>query len=132
MNLAREVRIRLSQTVFWFALISISGCGLVKAIDYSFYVAEHTEFEFEGKCYGIENEPLERLLITDCGGYLNVVVSTLTIGLAQSGVKTTRRYMSAAETYLQSKYSVCTVTNHRDHGGRIFEIFYACQMPLEP
>ena len=32
-------------------LILLGSCGLAKAIDYSFYVPEHVEFELEGKCY---------------------------------------------------------------------------------
>ena len=30
---------------------------------------------------GIENQPRE-LLITDCGGYLNIISSTVTLGLS--------------------------------------------------
>ena len=41
-------------------LILLGSCGLAKAIDYSFYVPEQAEFELEGKCYGIENQPRER------------------------------------------------------------------------
>lgn len=52
-------------------LILLGSCGLEKAIDYSFYVPEHVEFELEGKCYGIENQPTKRLLVTDA-----VVIST--------------------------------------------------------
>jgi len=52
-----------------FALVALPlllhSCGLAKAIDYSFYVPEHGEHEINGKCYGIENQPGERLLITE-------------------------------------------------------------------
>ena len=64
---------------FAFVLTLVSACGLTKAIDYSFFVPEHVEYELDGKCYGIENQPRERMLITDCGGYLNAIQSTLTL-----------------------------------------------------
>ena len=75
-------------------------CGLAKAIDYSSMF--HAEFELEGKCYGIENQPTERLLITDCGGYLNVLQSTFTLGLSLSSERTLKSYSDAAKAYLDS------------------------------
>ena len=66
------------------AILFLNSCGLSKAIDYSFYVPEHGAYEINGKCYGIEDQPGERLLITDCGGYINVLISAFTLGLSRS------------------------------------------------
>ena len=106
--------------------ISLNSCGLVKAINYSFYVPEHGEYEINGKCYGIENQPGERLLITDCGGYINVLISTFTLGLSFSSERIVRTYNNAAKVYLGSKYEGCEISKLTDLGGRIFEIFYTC------
>ena len=107
--------------------ISLNSCGLVKAINYSFYVPEHGEYEINGKCYGIENQPEERLLITDCGGYINVLIATFTLGLSFSSKRTLKAYKDASEEYLDSKYKGCEITGLKDLGGRIFEIFYRCE-----
>ena len=101
--------------------------GLAKAIDYSFYVPEHGEYEINGKCFGIENEPGERLLITDCGGYINVLIATFTLGLSFSSERIVQTYTNAAKNYLDSKYDVCKISKLTDLGGRIFEIFYVCE-----
>ena len=108
-------------------LISLNSCGFVKAIDYSFYVPEHGEYEINGKCYGIENQPGERLLITDCGGYINVLIATFTLGLSFSSERIVRTYNNAAKDYLDSKYEGCKISKLTDLGGRIFEIFYTCK-----
>ena len=108
-------------------LILLSSCGLAKAIDYSFYVAEHGEYEIDGKCYGIENQPGERMLITDCGGYINVLISTFTLGMSFSSQRIVQTYSKAAKKYLDSKYEGCKFSNLTDLGGRIFEIFYICE-----
>ena len=108
-------------------LILLSSCGLAKAIDYSFYVPEHGEYEIDGKCYGIENQPGERLLITDCGGYINVLIATFTLGLSFSSERIVQTYSNAAKEYLDSKYEGCKFSNLTDLGGRIFEIFYICE-----
>ena len=105
----------------------LSSCGLAKAIDYSFYVAEHGEYEIDGKCYGIENQPGERMLITDCGGYINVLISTFTLGKSFSSERIVQTYSKAAKKYLDSKYEGCKFSNLTDLGGRIFEIFYICE-----
>ena len=82
---ARVVSAVMTRMLAVVAVLTLLGsCGLAKAIDYSFYVPEHVEFELEGKCYGIENQPTKRLLVTDCGGYLNVLQSTFTLGLSLS------------------------------------------------
>ena len=112
-------------------LTLLSSCGLAKAIDYSFYVPEHVEFKFDGDCYGIENQPRERMLITDCGGYLNVLQSTLTLGLSISSEQTSKSYSYAAKAYLDSKYEGCEFPEVTDLGGRIFEIFYFCEVQQE-
>ena len=109
-------------------LTLLSSCGLAKAIDYSFYVPEHVEFKFDGDCYGIENQPRERMLITDCGGYLNVLQSTFTLGLSLSSEQTSRSYSHAAKVYLDSKYEGCEFSEVTDLGGRIFEIYYFCEI----
>ena len=108
-------------------LILLSSCGLAKAIDYSFYVAEHGEYEIDGICYGIENQPGERMLITDCGGYINVLISTFTLGMSFSSQRIVQTYSKAAKKYLDSKYEGCKFSNLTDLGGRIFEIFYICE-----
>ena len=108
-------------------ILLLSSCGLVKAIDYSFYVPEHGEYDINGTCFGIEDQPGERLLITDCGGYLNVIVSTLTLGMSRSVKRTSRVYLAATNQYLKDKYGGCEITRSRDLGGRMFEIFYRCK-----
>ena len=113
--------------VFASVLTLLGSCGLAKAIDYSFYVPEHVEFELEGKCYGIENQPRERMLITDCGGYLNVLQSTFTLGLPLSSERTLKSYSDAAKAYLDSKYEGCEFSEVTDLGGRIFEMYYFCE-----
>ncbi len=114
-----------------FALVVLPlllhSCGLAKAIDYSFYVLEHGEYEINGKCFGIENQPGERLLITDCGGYINVLIATFTLGLSFSSERIVQTYTNAAKNYLDSKYDVCKISKLTDLGGRIFEIFYVCE-----
>ena len=126
-RVARE----LNRYKIFFALIALllllHSCGLAKAIDYSFYVPEHGEYEIKGKCYGIENQPGERLLITDCGGYINVLVATFTLGLSFSSKKTLKAYKDASEEYLDSKYKGCEIIGLKDLGGRILEIFYRCE-----
>ena len=104
----------------------LSSCGLSKAVEYSFFVPEHIEYEAAGECYGIENQPRERLLITDCGGYLNVISSTVTLGLSLSSEDKASAYIEVAKEYLDTKYESCQVTKFSDLGGRIFEIFYSC------
>ena len=108
-------------------LLLLDSCGLAKAIDYSFYVPEHGEHEINGKCYGIENQPGERLLITDCGGYINVLIATITLGLSFSSERIVQTYNNAAKKYLDSKYEGCKISKLTDLGGRIFEIFYVCE-----
>jgi hypothetical protein len=99
---------------------------LAKAVDYSFYVTQHGDYEFNGRCFGIDDEPEERLLITDCGGYLNVLTSTVTLGLLRSSEEISSIYRIAAVEYLDSIYTDCEIYNVRDYGGRLFEIHYDC------
>ncbi len=108
------------------SIFFLSSCGLTKAIDYSFYVPEHGEYEIQGHCFGIEDQPGVRLLITDCGGYVNVLTSTLTMGLSYSSERTTATYKSATNEYLGLFYERCEITSSRDLGGRMFEFFYSC------
>ena len=122
---------RLNKYKNYFALIALllllQSCGLAKAVDYSFYVPEHGEYEINGKCYGIENQPGERLLITDCGGYINVLVATFTLGLSISSERISKRYKNAIKAYLDSNYENCEINKVIDLGGRIFEVFYSCK-----
>ena len=108
------------------AILLLSSCGLVKAIDYSFYVRDHGEYQIQGNCFGIEDQPKQRLLITDCGGYINVLVSTLSLGLSRSSERTSTIYKNATKEYLGIKYAECGITKSRDLGGRMFEFFYSC------
>ena len=109
------------------ATLFLCSCGLAKAIDYSFYVPEHGEYEINGRCFGIEDQPGERLLTTDCGGYINVLMSTITLGLLHSSERTSETYRDGTKEYLKSKYEGCEITSSRDLGGRIFEFFYRCE-----
>ena len=109
------------------AILFLNSCGLSKAIDYSFYVPEHGEYEINGKCYGIEDQPGERLLITDCGGYINVLVATFTLGLSVSSQRISKRYINATKAHLDSNYENCEINKVIDLGGRIFEVFYSCK-----
>ena len=72
-------------------------------------------------------QPRERMLITDCGGYLNVLPSTFTLGLSLSSEQTSKSASHAAKVYLDSKYEGCEFSG-TDLGGRIFEIFYFCEV----
>ena len=112
---------------FASVLTLVSICGLTKAIDYSLLVPEHVEFELDEKCYGIENQPRERMLIIDCGGYLNVLQSTFTLGLSLSSERTLKSYIDAAKAYLDSRYEGCEFSEVTDLGGRIFEMYYFCE-----
>jgi hypothetical protein len=112
---------------FASVLTLVSACGFTKAIDYSFFVPEHVEYELDGKCYGIENQPRERMLITDCSGYLNALQSTLTLGLSLSPENISKSYSNAARAYLDSEYEGCELSNITDLGGRIFEVYYFCE-----
>ena len=76
---------------------------------------------------GIENQPRERLLITDCGGYINVLIATFTLGLSFSSERIVQTYSNAAKKHLDSKYEGCKISKLTDLGGRIFEIFYVCE-----
>ena len=114
------------------AILLLSSCGLIKAIDYSFYVPDHGEYEIHGNCFGIEDQPKQRLLITDCGGYINVLVSTLSLGLSRSSVRTSTIYKNATKEYLGIKYAECEITKARDLGGRMFEFFYSCPSRKKP
>ncbi len=108
------------------AIWLLGSCGLVKAIDYSFYVPDHGEYEIHGNCFGIEDQPNQSLLITDCGGYINVLVSTLSLGLSRSSERISTIYKDATKEYLSIRYAECEITKSRDLGGRMFEFFYSC------
>ena len=99
---------------------------LDKAIYYSFDVPIHLDKEVNGKCYGIEDDGKKKMLITDCGGYLNVISATVTFSLFKSSDKTKLRYVNAAMIYLNEKSQKCQIDETKDLGGRIFEISYEC------
>lgn len=101
--------------------------ALDKAIYYSFDVPIHLEKRINDECYGIEDDDQSMMLITDCGGYLNVISATLTLGLIKSSKKTKSRYINAAQIYLDDKVLECTIINVKDLGGRIFELEYECR-----
>ena len=101
--------------------------ALDKAIYYSFDVPIHLERRINDECYGIEDGDQSMMLITDCGGYLNVISATLTLGLIKSSKKTKSRYINAAQIYLDDKVLECTIINVKDLGGRIFELEYECR-----
>ena len=107
---------------------SLTGV-LGKAIYYSFEAPIHIETRYENVCYGIEDDGVGAILITDCGGYLNVMIATLSFGLLKS--KPTKRdpYVSAARAYLVEKDPKCCLQSVDDLGGRIFEISYKCELP---
>ena len=85
-----------------YLLLILLGFGLVqnansfpevldKAIYYSFDVPIHLDKEVNGKYYGIEDDGKKQMLITDCGGYLNVISATVTFSLFKSLEKTKLR-----------------------------------------
>ena len=86
---------------------SLSSCIVNRAVDYSFNAPNHEDFFIADHCFAIDDWPGDRLLITNCDGYLNLLNTAVTFGLAQS-------YRDAALDYLVA----C--------GDRIFEIFYRC------
>lgn len=106
--------------------LSLTACVVVRAVDYSFNAPEHEELIVAGHCYGVDDWPGDRLLITDCGGYVNLLISTISLGLAQSDAAVTARYLEAALSYLGRMQQTCHVVRMEDLGGRIFEVFYRC------
>jgi len=83
-----------------------------------FFVVDH--------CYVIDGWPGDRLLITDRGGYLNLLTSAVTFRLAKSEEAVARSYRDAALDYLAQGQLSCGPQRTKDLGGRIFEIFYSC------
>ena len=106
--------------------LSLTACVMVRAVDYSFNAPEHEELIVAGHCYGVDDWPDDRLLITDCGGYVNLLISTISLGLAQSDAAVTARYLEAALRYLGRTQQPCHAVRTEDLGGRIFEVFYRC------
>ncbi len=107
------------------SLNALSGV-LEKSIHYSFYVPIHLEKPHQNVCYGIEDDSVSKMLITNCGGYLNVVVAVITLGLLKSKSTTKDAYISAAQSYLDEQSQHCLIESADDLGGRIFEITYRC------
>ena len=114
---------------FAFSESHSSTGALGKAIHYSFEAPIHIESTYKDVCYGIEDDGVGAILITDCGGYLNVMISTLSFGLLKSNPTKRDPYVSAASAYLVAKRSKCFLQSVDDLGGRIFEISYKCELP---
>ena len=74
----------------------------------------------------IDDWPRDRLLVTDYGGYLNLLNSAVTFGLAQSEEAVARSYRDAALDYLVQSQLSCSQRRSKDLGDRTFEIFYRC------
>ena len=120
-----QIQILLALLVFSSNLNALSGI-LGKAIYYSFDVPIHLEKTYQSICYGIEDDSVSKLLITNCGGYLNVIDAVITLGLLKSNATTRNAYTSAAQSYLDEKSQYCLIESADDLGGRIFEITYSC------
>ena len=105
----------------------LNTCTAGKVIRYSFYVENHGDYYFRNSCYGIDDKPFHRLLITDCGGYKNLAKSITSFGLIKSNEEVTNTYKQAVSMYLNQKYSACEISNFDDLGGNIFEAFYSCE-----
>ncbi len=119
----------VSTILVLIVLLLVNFPMLGKAVDYSFNVAAHGEYDIAGRCFGIDDAPGERLLITDCGGYLNALTSFITLGLSRSSIETQGIYTGATERYLASSNEACVIDEVRDLGGRLFEIYYHCEEP---
>ena len=114
---------------FAFSESHSSTGALGKAIHYSFEAPIHIESTYKDVCYGIEDDGVGAILITDCGGYLNVMIATLSFGLLKSNLTKRDPYISAARAYLVEKGTKCFLESVDDLGGRIFEISYKCELP---
>ena len=106
----------------------LPSCVVVRAVDYSFNAPNHEDFFIADHCYAIDDWPGDRLLIADCGGYLNLLISVVTFGLAQSEESVARSYRDAALDHLAQSQLSCSLNRAKDLGGRIFEIFYSCNI----
>ena len=90
---------------------SLSSCIVNRAVDYSFNAPNHEDFFIADHCFAIDDWPGDRLLITNCDGYLNLLNTAVTFGLAQS-------YRDAALDYLAQGQLSCTVRRTKDCGDR--------------
>lgn len=113
--------------IFGILVALLNTCTAGKVIRYSFYVENHGDYYFRGSCYGIDDKPFQRLLITDCGGYKNLAKSITSFGLIKSDEEVTEIYKEAVSMYLNQKYSACGISSFNDLGGNIFEVFYFCE-----
>ena len=64
----------------------------------------------------IDDWPRDRLLVTDYGGYLNLLNSAVTFGLAQSEEAVARSYRDAALDYLAQSQLSCSLRRSKDLG----------------
>ena len=119
-------RLMLKTAALCLLALSLTACVVVRAVDYSFNAPEHEELVVAGHCYGVDDWSGDRLLITDCGGYVNLLISTISLGLTQSDAAVTARYLEAALSYLGRTQQTFHVVRMEDLGGRIFEVFYRC------
>ena len=105
---------------------SLSSCIVNRAVDYSFNAPNHEDFFIADHCFAIDDWPGDLLLITDHGGYLNLLNPAVTFGLAQSEEAVARSYRDAALDYLAQGQLSCSLRRSKNLGDRIFEIFYLC------
>ena len=119
-------RLMLKTAALCLLALSLTACVVFRAVDYSFNAPEHEELIVAGHCYGVDDWSGDRLLVTDCGGYVNLLISTISLGLSQSDAAMTARYLEAALSYLDRTQQPCHAVRTEDLGGRIFEVFYRC------
>ena len=105
---------------------SLSSCIVNRAVDYSFNAPNHADFFIADHCFAIDDWPGERLLITDCGGYLNLLNTAVTFGLAQSEEAVAQSYRDAALDYLAQGQLSCSMRRTKVCRNLVFEIFYYC------
>ena len=70
----------------------------------------------------IDDWPRDSLLVTDYGGYLNLLNSAVTFGLAQSEEAVARSYRDATLDFLVQSQLSCSQRRSKDLWDRTFEI----------
>ena len=79
---------------------TLSSCIVIRAVDYSFTAPNHKDLFIADHWFFIDDWPGDRLLITDYGGYLNLLNLAVTFGLDQSEETVARSYRDAVLDYL--------------------------------
>ena len=97
---------------------SLSSYIVNRAVDYSFNAPNHEDFFIADHCFAIDDWPGDRLLVTNCDGYLNLLNTAVTFGLAQSEEAVAQLYLDAALDYLAQGQLSCTVRRTKDCGDR--------------